>query len=637
MMKTTETPKTNSWMPRNPTRRKVGVFDKFGIGIAFILLPFLWGQPACGVTIDPLTPAPGTSGLSAPPEMKAWVSGLGGQGATVRLYRRVAPLAKRPDFTIAVLPDTQFYTGAYDGAPSPKPEIFYSQTDWIVANRSTHNIVMTLQLGDIVLRGENRHDEWARANNAMSRLENPITTGLSQGMPYSICVADHDGVGDYLTYNQYFGVNRFAGRSYYGGHCGANNNNHYSFFSASGMDFIVLSLEMYAGAKPSVMAWANDVLAANANRRAIVISHSLMYPNTIAYPGGRLNPAGVAIYDAIKGNPNVFMMHCGHDSQFANRTYTHNGNSIVCLMSDYSNEPNGGNGWMRLMRFVPSSNQIQVKTYSPWLNQNKSTVWHEFSLPYDMTIPDPAYSLVATRTATADGIINFGTFTDLVKSTSYDWHVTVEQAGVVTKSSIWSFNTALDFSLINYPPVAEAPPFSEPLALEGTFQTVSGYPAIIWKSKGGRRYRVEYKNEPGAPTFIPIVRSIGLETDPAPAGTESYLVFVDDGSLTGGVSTSRVYQVREMAPVQPLKIMKIIKPVNGNPAIMWHSVGGRRYRVEYCNGGGNGLEFHEIPRSMAAETDAAPEGSASSQTFVDDGTLTGGVSGSRFYRVREVP
>jgi hypothetical protein len=628
MMKTSVARYSKPRIPGNPCRSKAGSRERCVIATTFILLSISWLQPLRGIEINPVTPAPGTSGLSAPPEMKAWVTGLGNQAATVKLYRRVAPPATRPDFTLVVLPDTQFYTGSYLGGT---PEIFNRQTEWIASNAGPMNIACVLHMGDIVLRGGSVESEWIAADTAMSKIENPVITGRQYGVPYAMCVGDHDGAGDFVNFNRYFGARRFSGRSYYGGNLENNNKNHYITFSASGLNFVVVSIEEDGGRLPAVMSWASSVLRTFPNHRAIVISHQMLYP------GGEWTYDGKLIYDALKDNPNLFMMHCGHDPEWGIRWDHHQGRSVVTLLSDYSSNPNGGDGYLRTLRFSPAQNLVEQKTYSPWNNKFKTLPGHSYSFNYDMSIPEPSYSLVSTRTAVSDGIVKFGIYPDIEESTTYDWYVTAEVQGVVTKSAIWSFSTASDYSLINYPAVAASPSFSDPIILEGVFQTASGYPAVIWKSKGGRRYRVEYRNESGSSSFIPIVRSVSLETDPAPAGTDSYQVFVDDGTLTGGVSTARQYQVREMAPVKPLEIIRVSKPLNGNPAIMWHSVGGRRYRVEYSNGSGSGLEFREVVRSQAAETDPAPEGSASFQTFVDDGTLTGGASSSRFYRVREVP
>src|SRR5207253_6772408 len=88
------------------------------------------------------------------------------------------------------------------------------------------------QLGDCVENGDNGGDtiEWGNAWGALSRLENPISALLPYGIPYGVSVGNHDqspegsATGTTALYNAYFGVGHFAGRSYYGGHFGTNNN-----------------------------------------------------------------------------------------------------------------------------------------------------------------------------------------------------------------------------------------------------------------------------------------------------------------------------------------------------------------------------------------------------------------------------
>ena len=60
-----------------------------------------------------------------------------------------------------------------------------------------------------------------------------------------------------------------------------------------------------------MLAWANGVLQTYANRRAIVVSHYLMETGTSTAFGNQ----GQATYDALKGNPNLFMMLAGHLDQ----------------------------------------------------------------------------------------------------------------------------------------------------------------------------------------------------------------------------------------------------------------------------------------------------------------------------------
>ena len=82
-------------------------------------------------------------------------------------------------------------------------------------------------------------------------------------------------VGTTTNYNKYFGVPHFTGREYYAGHYSTNNNNHFDFFSAGGLDFVVLYFEYNTDPPAELLAWANQVLATNAWRRAIVVTHNM--------------------------------------------------------------------------------------------------------------------------------------------------------------------------------------------------------------------------------------------------------------------------------------------------------------------------------------------------------------------------
>ena len=229
---------------------------------------------------------------------------------TVRFYGRPAPATAVEDFVIAVLPDTQYYTEESNGGTK---EMFIAQTEWIVTNRVTQNIAYVAHLGDITDNGDLKSSgasniaEWRNATNAMYRLENPSRTLLASGIPYGLAVGNHDSEpindpnGTTIFYNQYFGISHFAGKPYYGGHYGSNNDNHYDFFSAGGMDFIVLYFEYDPSANPAVLAWGNQILQANQNRRAILVTHHFGSPSTPV----NFSAQGAAIYNALKHNTNI--------------------------------------------------------------------------------------------------------------------------------------------------------------------------------------------------------------------------------------------------------------------------------------------------------------------------------------------
>mgnify|MGYP001423790883 CR=1 FL=1 len=81
------------------------------------------------------------------------------------LYKvEITNLITKP-FTLAILPDTQIYTESY-------PEIFTSQTQWIIDNIEKLNIAFVLHEGDI--QNSNTEDQWQRAYSSMSLLDEKI-------------------------------------------------------------------------------------------------------------------------------------------------------------------------------------------------------------------------------------------------------------------------------------------------------------------------------------------------------------------------------------------------------------------------------------------------------------------------------
>jgi hypothetical protein len=322
------------------------------------------------------SPANNATGVSISPTLDATVSDPDGGNLDVIFYGRPASSLPDPgpDFTIIALPDTQYYTSSLNGG---SPAIFYSQTDWIVNNIASRNIAFVTQLGDCTEHGDQFEIEWQNADTAFNTIENPITTGLTEGMPYGIAPGNHDQspIGDpngtTTFYNQYFGISRFLGRTYYGGHYGSNNDNHYELFSTSGLDFIVVHLEYDPSANASVLAWADGLLQTYSNRRAIVVTHHMINNGN----PGSFSAQGQAIYNTLKDNPNLFLLLGGHvpSPGEGRRSDTFNGNTVNSLLSDYQGRTNGGNGWMRIMTFSPANNTIRRGSISSRLTRTASS------------------------------------------------------------------------------------------------------------------------------------------------------------------------------------------------------------------------------------------------------------------------
>src|SRR5690606_31842928 len=113
--------------------------------------------------------------------------------------------------------------------------------------------------------------EWNLAEQAMETLEQALP-GHPDGIPYGIAVGNHDQAqntspGEAQIYNQFFGIDRFMGRSYFGGHYGTTNNHSYIAFSAGNQKFLAFffdfdqpdSPEGNPGPPPSTLAWARRV------------------------------------------------------------------------------------------------------------------------------------------------------------------------------------------------------------------------------------------------------------------------------------------------------------------------------------------------------------------------------------------
>jgi hypothetical protein len=305
-------------------------------------------------------------------------------------------------FQIAVLGDTQYYTAERHNGTM---EMFYNQIDWITANAEKEKIAYVVHVGDITDHGDNKPLEWERAKDAMYRLELP-RPGLPYGIPYGVAVGNHDlnpngnPNGTKVGYTKYFGRKHFQGRPYYGGSYNNDdaNDSHFDLFEANGEKFIVMYLvfndparkEFYDVAlEEKVYNWGTTVLANNADRKAIIVSHSMLKPDTsstsnyVAGDGAKPKPGaftkqGKRIYEKFKHSPNVFMMLCGHVSGEALKELNFEGRKIKVLLTDYQGrrnpnytdkDRNGGNGILRLMKFNQDKQILSVRTFIPKPNE----------------------------------------------------------------------------------------------------------------------------------------------------------------------------------------------------------------------------------------------------------------------------
>jgi hypothetical protein len=294
--------------------------------------------------------------------------------------RSLGPQVGAP-FTVVMLPDTQMYSKSH-------PELFYAQTEWVRKARDTDNIVFVTQVGDIINDRSKIMAQWTVASNAMAKLDDVV--------PWGVTIGNHDYDSDQLkqgvatTWLRHFGPDRFKGRPWYGG-ASPNGLNSYQLFSGGGIDFLILQLEVEV--PDEAIAWAQGVLMRHPNRAAIVSTHSYLkgregIARNPKHDMRRSGNSGEAIWEKfIRANPQICMVLCAHEGrtdEYHQVSTNIAGNRVLEMLADYQKRVNGGDGWLRLIRFVPSSRQIQVRTYSPALNKFETDENSQFVIPWEM-------------------------------------------------------------------------------------------------------------------------------------------------------------------------------------------------------------------------------------------------------------
>jgi len=307
-----------------------------------------------------------------------------------RNARQFSMLSNR--FSLIGLPDTQNYSDSF-------PQIYTAQTNWVVNNRAPLDIRYVSHYGDITNNADQIR-QWQNADDSMRVLDDA-------GIIYGVCPGNHDvtpsgGAGTaYIpeSYRAYFGPQRFASRPWYGGASPSGMSN-YTYFSAGGIDFLQIHLDV--DTPIAELAWAQGILDANKDRPAMITTHRYLQEaeaytaGVPAVPNGRYpaiwyaveglyNPTGIQSEEFyqwfLRKNTNIFMVTCGHfHGEWRQQSPNVAGKPIQEVLADYQDDPNGGNGWLRIMKFDTVANIIDVDCYSPTLQAVRTSPKSDFNL-----------------------------------------------------------------------------------------------------------------------------------------------------------------------------------------------------------------------------------------------------------------
>ena len=283
------------------------------------------------------------------------------------------------NFTIIVLPDTQYYSESY-------PEVFDNQTQWIVDNIETLNIIFVTHLGDVVDEWDDL-GQWENANRSLSI--------LNGNAPWGVVLGNHDGIGsDQTNFEKYFGYERFKTESWYGGAYQNNNKNSYQLFSAGGDDYLIIHLQY--NPSDALLAWARSIIDNYPTRRVIVSTHEYI---AWSWYGWR-SPIGERVWqNLVKPHADqIFLVLCGHVDVEDHKTARVDEHAVYELVSDYQEQNNGGNGWLKILEFSPLQDKIFVKTYSPYLDEYHPNADSQFTLDYEMTSSQANITVLSNST-----------------------------------------------------------------------------------------------------------------------------------------------------------------------------------------------------------------------------------------------
>ena len=191
---------------------------------------------------------------------------------------------------------------------------------WLAANVDEKNIQYVIGVGDITEYTENfdgtfaanptwtYDDEWTHAKNAITLLDNKI--------PYSLCRGGgHDTVA---KFNEYFGSHEYFTGNVDGTYAAGNYTSAYCTFEVGTVSYLILTLDW--NPSDAILAWAEDIVKANPDRRIILTTHAYLDADGTLHGSSDSHTSvpetnnGVDIYEKLVSRyDNIQLVLSGHN------------------------------------------------------------------------------------------------------------------------------------------------------------------------------------------------------------------------------------------------------------------------------------------------------------------------------------
>lgn len=272
-------------------------------------------------------------------------------------------------------------------------------TAWIADNIDNLNIKAVLCTGDLVEQNENivlnrkmlnqtSREMWQAASRCFGRLDNKV--------PYIISCGNHDygykkSENGMTNFPQYFPFERndrwrdiivanFPNRQ----GLSTIENAAFELHDPNWGDILVVTTEF--APRDEVLEWIKKLCGSKKykDHKVIFMTHSLLQERTAAFTDKssyKIEPHnwGLQIWEKlIQPSSNIVLTICGHtgkpggyeDSVAYREDKNASGKTVHQMMFNVQTlgggwEGNGGDGWLRILEFMPDGKTIKVKTYSP--------------------------------------------------------------------------------------------------------------------------------------------------------------------------------------------------------------------------------------------------------------------------------
>lgn len=310
-------------------------------------------------------------------------------------------LSDQESWSMILLPDPQTYIKFDYNQP-----LFDLMISWIIKNIKPLNIRLVLCTGDLVEQNEHMNPDgingnlpsiaqWEGVSKAFGKLDGKV--------PYILAIGNHDygfvsAENRNTNFDRYFPITQNPKNQELLKDVGFNSDNRltlanatYEFVSPQGQKYLILVVEF--APRDATINWAKEVIAKEQykDHTVILLTHSYLNAENqhIEKEEYKLpNPNyGAAIWQKlVQPSQNIEMVLAGHigipDNEAGHlgfRTDKNAGGRKVHQMAFNAQalgggwHGNGGDGWLRILEFLPDGKTVKVKTFSPFFAASPTT------------------------------------------------------------------------------------------------------------------------------------------------------------------------------------------------------------------------------------------------------------------------